>query len=332
MQRKLKIIVLMVCFSTLFLTSCTKKNNTLIFADAGKVWWLAPTTIAKEDSLFNKHGLDVQTFDVTTGLASKNAVLSGSADIGMVASTPLAMGAYTNESIVILCCYVESDKLLSVQSRKKEDGSILSKETAVQEQVAIVPSTISEFYLYRYLEKFNPTLFEKKQNNKLSEVHLRPPDVVNSMKANKKVNSAVIWEPFGKKMSTEANIEEFREGEIYNLSLYLITRPDVLKSKSNEIEQFVNAVKEASNLIESSKKMEIDKVRMQIEDLYDYETGWLLPLWFDVDFTVKDKEGDIENMQRFILEDAEIAFQLGKKEKPLKKEDIAHLFNYMNNR
>ena len=86
--------LLVLSFVIFLLQGCSDTaKNIILFADASTVWWTAPTIIARTHDLFTKEGLTVRTFDVTDGLASKNAVVSGNADIGLVASTPLAIGA-----------------------------------------------------------------------------------------------------------------------------------------------------------------------------------------------------------------------------------------------
>ena len=151
----------------LILNSCTNKDKELIYADASTVWWLAPTIIAQEQGFYKKNNLNIRTFDVRTGLASKNAVLSGSADVGMVAATPLAIGAYDKENIVVLASFVESGSLIA----------ILAKDTIITEPIALVKGTISQFYFFRYMEKHDST-FNLSTANYL---YMKPPALTNTL-------------------------------------------------------------------------------------------------------------------------------------------------------
>ena len=118
-MRSLTRFLFIFVFILIIAGSCSQFKSELIFADVSTNWWHAPTIIATNNEIikdidnnkknfFDKNDLRVNVFNVNSGLASKNAVLSGSADIGIVASTPLALGAYDKEKLVVLCSFVNS--------------------------------------------------------------------------------------------------------------------------------------------------------------------------------------------------------------------------------
>jgi len=313
-------IVLFICVLNL---SCRKEEkNKLIFAGASSVWWTAPTIVAVDHDLFSKYGLEVRTFDVLTGLASKNAVISGAADIGLVAATPLAMGAYSEEPVEILCRYAQSKSLIAILTRKEGDGAVTDKSKVVQEKVAIVPGTISEWYLYNFLKRYDPNNLAKKKEGKLDEVHLRPPDIPSVLR-KENANTGVIWEPFVTAVLSDSSnkFNVVREEDIYTVSLYLITRPDVRKKKREEVKAFVKAVDKACSMINDPN----EKIQYEIEKKYGYEAGSLDELWKKVDFSINQ---DAKIIKQEILDDIKIAIELGRT--PEKHEPkLDHLFEYI---
>lgn len=294
-------------------TSCGPSRDTLKFADASAVWWTAPTVVALDHNLFERHGIRVQAFDVQTGLASKNAVVGGTADVGLVASTPLAMGAYSRESVIVLGSYVESKSLLSLVTSESWDAA--SSGVIPQGPIAIVRGTISEFYLFEYLKKNG--LAAAKGTPEAPELAVRPPDIPNLLK-NGSAQSAVIWEPFAS-LAANSGFRANRYEDLYTLRLFLITRPEVLKKKRAALTKFVQAVDEACNLIRAKP----DDYRRELEAKYGYENGFLVPVWDKVDFSLRF---DYEQMKALIRKDAEISAQIGSTSGELPNLD--HLFDY----
>ncbi len=308
-------------------TSCNKPPNQseqLTLADASVVWWMGPGIIAQKQNLYEKYGLAVKSFDVQTGLASKNAVLSGSADVGLVASAPLATGAFNKENLVVLCSYVESNYLLSVVTPTSDgDASAFSQPVP---PVAIVKGTISEFYFYNYMTK---TLHASGEVVKgINQVNVKPPDVVNAVKSGD-AKSAAIWEPFGTMIvAADSNLKANRPADIYTHRIYIVTRPEVLQKKRSAIEKFVQSFQEASNLMKTDPKT----AKEIIKSTFPPQEQSMNDLWDKVDFSIKV---DYDKMKELILQDGEILFHLGLTPKDssgnprqLKPEDVQYLFNH----
>lgn len=326
----MKIVInYLVLFSTIGLlsqscNSCNNKNKTfdeLTLADASVVWWMAPGIIAQKDSLYEKNDLRVKSFDVQTGLASKNSVLSGSADIGLVASTPLALGAFNKEKLIVLCSYVESSNLISLITQ--QDTTTYSMP---QTPVAIVKGTISEIYFYNYLLKY----YEKDKERIIKDqLNIKAPDVLNAMKS-KDAKSAVIWEPFGTMIyeSNKTIFKENRSPDIYTHRIYIISTPEILKRKRIAIEKFVKSFNQACVFIKTNpiQAKEILKAAFPQQELS------MNALWDKVDFSLKF---DYDKMEELIFKDAEITYKLEQtpkdklgKLRQLKKQDLDYYFNH----
>ena len=318
------------CIAVIFLLSlhsCGFANSQLKFADAGKVWWTAPTIIARQDgwvdgsdsNLYTKNGLDLVAFDVNDGLTSKNAVLAGTADVGLVAATPLARGAYQkeNEKLVVLASYVEATNLLAIITEKETEATepIIPKPS-----IAIVPGTISEFYLHRYGEETS-TLDQIKT---LSKLRVKPPSVPDAINGDKDVKSAVIWEPFVSKIKNSNSdlYEVIRDENLYTLRLFLVTRPDVIKNKKDALVKFINSINEACEYINDNS----EESRKKIAAYLNHDEQELpASLWNDVNFKI---DFDYEKMQNLILEDVRLASEVDKEvENNISKSEIEKYFD-----
>jgi ABC-type nitrate/sulfonate/bicarbonate transport system substrate-binding protein len=295
-MKNVKYFFLTVIGTAILLQGCNSCNNKqkqdeLTLADASVVWWMAPGIIAQTDSLYSKNGLTIKAFDVQTGLASKNAVLSGSADIGLVATTPLALGAYNNDNLIVLCSYLQSNELISVVTTDDKDTSTYAKPHT---PVAVVKGTISELYLYNYLKNYYPNDMAAIMKNQLN---VKPPDIPNTIKRNAK--SACIWEPFASIMKEEDNTLKInRSPNVYNHRIYIVTTPKVLQEKRNAINKFVKSFEMACESIK------VDKTKTQESLLAKFpgQKASMLLLWDKVDFSM---QYDYDNMKGLMLKDAE---------------------------
>ncbi len=289
------------------------KIEKLIFADASKVWWTAPTIIAKSKGLFKKNNLKVNTFSVNTGLASKNAVINGNADIGLVASTPLAIGATKKEDILILGKYVSSSSLISILSEIDLDNSLCIKEnrecdTLIEQLTMLyVPKTISEFYLLTYLEKHGRLdLLKKLKQHSYKLAPPAIPKIFGTVEGNRKINMAVIWEPLASKIRKSEKhtlMQSEPDSSLYELALYLVTTKKVWEKKKKEILKFVKAVSEAEEYMNNNS----DEIRLFLEDKYGYDKGWLADRWNKVEFRFDTSS---EKIKRLIERDGELALKI----------------------
>lgn len=291
----------------------------LTLADANPVWWMAPAIIAKKEKLYKKNNLEIKSFDVQTGLASKNAVVAGSAEIGLVATSPLAMGAYRKENLVILASYIQSNHLLSLITPK--DAS--TEFPAPQEPLALVKGTISELYYVNYMNKYHPEI----DISKLNEVNVKPPDVPNTMKTGS-AKSAVIWEPFGTMITAKnPNLVATRRDSLYTVRLYIVTTPKVLKEKPKAVQKFVKAISDACVMLNTKPK-----AKAIVINTFPAQEVSLNMLWDKVEFEVKF---DYSNMKTLLLQEGNLMSKLGytpKDNKGISKKleikDIEYYFNH----
>ncbi|MEK7509585.1 MAG: hypothetical protein AAB605_02630 [Patescibacteria group bacterium] len=202
----------------------TKKAEiyTLRFAEGSGVWWSdTQSRLARERDLYAKHNLQVVSFSVATGLESKNAVVQGNADVGIVASAPLVNSASKNEEVIVLGSYMQSSELLSLVARERV------YDRWWEQPIGYVPGTISEFYLFSYLKAKG--LEDLYLSKKLNLVALTPSGIPTTF-AKEDVGVAVIWEPFASQMK-EAGVIAEALPNAYTLRTYIITSKDAWEQR-----------------------------------------------------------------------------------------------------
>ncbi|MDR2496189.1 MAG: ABC transporter substrate-binding protein [Tannerellaceae bacterium] len=299
-----------------------KKENELTLADASVVWWMAPGSIAQQDSIYEKNGLNVTAFSLQTGLQSKNAVISGAADIGLTATTPLAMGAFNKENLIVLCSYMESNSLLSLLTSAQTNSSQFPEP---ERPVAIIRGTISELYFYNYLRTYYPNV--RIDDAKQLSI-TQPADALNVMRGDN-AKSVVIWEPFATILSEKMpNLKVCRAEDVYTHRMYIVTTPEVLDKKRVAVQKFLKSFEQACELLNTNPA----KGKAILKAIFPQQESSMNMLWDKVNFSL---QFDYDAMKELILKDAQTAFELGQTPKDklgqlrqLKEEDLQHYFNY----
>lgn len=317
------IVLATIIISSLYSCGPDNTKDKLTLADASIVWWMAPGVIAQEKKIYDSNKLDLKSFDVQTGLASKNAVLSGSADVGLVASTPLAMGAFHHDNLIVLCSYVESKSLISLYTLTTDTA----RHPMPQAPIAVVKGTISEIYLFNYLNKYFKTETDKIIQN---ELNVAPPGIENAL-VHGDAKSATIWEPFGTIINTHNNkFKEVRDTDIYTHRIYIVTTPEVLKRKRSALEKFVKSFTDASKWIQKNPA----EAKALLTSKFQPQKASIEALWDKVDFSIHGRN-DYDEMKRLILKDAETATALHQtpkddsgKNRSLNETDLKYYFDH----
>jgi ABC-type nitrate/sulfonate/bicarbonate transport system substrate-binding protein len=271
----------------------------LILADSSISWWMAPTIVAHEKMLddqdfYTMNGIKVSTFDMQTGLASKNALLSGSADLGIVASTPLASGLQAKEDLLVLCSFVDSYHLLALLT--PSDTIEPPHYSPPEAPVALVEGTISQWYFLKYVRAH---FREKGYENALKVARAKPADIQNLLRNQKSAKSASIWEPYVTQIARkDPNLRINRDTTLYEHRIYLVTRPSVWKAKHKTIKLFIRSLQAASDYIRSNREL----VQKRLMSKFPEQKESMESLWEKVDFSIKF---DYANMKKLIYEDAE---------------------------
>lgn len=246
------------CLGIIAMSGCNgPPPGNITFGD-GVLFWTAPTKVARHEKLYEAQGLDVTIATFQTGLAAKNALLAGSVDVAMVATTPIASSVINGEEIRVIATYVVSDNLLKLVSIRTDDEIVLSDDRIRQDwsgdksRVGYVPGTISE----RMLDWLT-----KRVGIEPSQVKLQPGNIPSALIDNE-IDYGVIWEPMVFQLAAklaedhlagtpQRKVATQSAGPDQLVALHLITRPDVLDGRLEDLVKFVRAIHEACNLLNS---------------------------------------------------------------------------------
>ena len=109
------LIILITGISTLFLTSCEKKNNKIRVAEVTHSVFYAPQYIAMSEGIFEKYGLDVEVFLASGADKVMASLLSKDADIGL-------MGP---EASIYVYAQGKEDYAITFAQLTQKDGSFI---------------------------------------------------------------------------------------------------------------------------------------------------------------------------------------------------------------
>ena len=290
--RRLVVMLAVLLVST---AGCQRKGK-LTFALPTSDWWTAAPFLLKEsESFYRDQGIELDIVEVNSGLASKNSVLAGTADVGLSAATPLALAAAREEKLVILGTYLRSSGVVGLVRRADAPPGPIPPEP-----VAVVKSTISESFLYSYLaRKGNQGLVESKE---LHELATRPADVPAVLSSGS-ARSAVVWEPF---LSLAGRRDGFvvERGDDFEVNLYLLARPSVVREHPDDIARFLAAVTRACDYLRDHSP----QAQKQMEDHFRFPDHFLAEVWPLVHYEILD---DRARMTKEILREAQTARRLG---------------------
>ena len=249
---------------------------------------------------YRKHGLDVMSFDVPTGVKSREAVVQGSAKLGIAAAN--AISTATDEQLAkikILGSITQTSATVSIISREPIAQLDLNKAT-----IGYVPGTISEFYLVAYLRSIGQ--LERYTSQSLKLIKLPPTSLITAFMEGD-VTTVVPWEPFGEQIRILAadkklEIDIFRQQELYRQQIYLISRRDAPAKVQDGIKR---ALKDSCDYIEKNRK----SVAKKLEDDFKFKSGFLSnsDIWKSVSFKFIDDMNNIMSTLSGDLELAEIA-------------------------
>jgi ABC-type nitrate/sulfonate/bicarbonate transport system substrate-binding protein len=287
----------LVCISSLLITpGCRRDKGKLIFALPVADWWTAaPFLIPESGEMFKRRDLELVTLEVKSGLESKNAVVAGTADIGLSAATPLALAAARNEGLVILGTYLRATSIVGLVR-----PSALAANVVPPAPVGIVPSTISQSFLYYYLKQNG----QEKQllDRQLQTFTAKPADIPGLFNSNS-IKSAVIWEPFLSIAGEQPGLIADRNTP-FEVNLYIITRPSVLKDRPKAIEAFLGALDEACGFLRDNS----NQSRQNMEKRFGFRPDFLAASWPKVQYQVLNER---QRMEAEINRESETAKALG---------------------
>ncbi len=294
---KIKLLILVLCASIVVSCSENKENvqeqtQDITFANLVPLWWNAQPLLIDFDAIPD---VEIKTVELQTGKESKNIVLNGGADIGIVAASPLVLGAVSGESgYQIVARYMDGPELVGIFSTESENAGL-------NEPIAVVNGTVSEFVLRAHATR-NAIVIDDSTNM----LNTRPPSILSALK-NNDAKSAVIWEPFAQQIAEAEDLNlqySHYPKNLYSMKFFIIVNKKSYVEKRVAIDAVINEFANMSAFLVNDS----ESGRVRIEDLLNYPEGYLTDRWDRVDFTfVTDKE----TIERDLATEADIIIKAG---------------------
>jgi ABC-type nitrate/sulfonate/bicarbonate transport system substrate-binding protein len=218
--------------------------------------------VAKQQGLFEKHGLDVTVANFTSGKQCLDTVIGGGADIATTAEAPTTAAAMAKQPIAFLARTEYSDlKTLTAAS-----AGIVKLADLKGKRIAYTAGTGGDVYTQALLKKAGLSAAD------VSLINLRPQDMVNGM-ASGSIDAYNSWEPHitnGRK-ALAAKVSELDTRGIYAETFNIVVMQDYLAKHRPVVDAFLAALIEADTWMQAHREESITVVAnfvgMKREDL-----------------------------------------------------------------
>lgn len=229
--------------------------------------------IAKQKGFFDKHDLNVEVTNFTSGKKALDAVLGGGADVATTAEAPTTAAALSNQPIAFLARIEYSD--LKTLTRKAAGINTLADLRG--KKIGFTAGTGGEVYTANLL---------KKAGLKTSDVELTniPPHGLTAALAAGSIDAYNTWEPHifnGKKALGDAAQELDTKG-VYAETFNLVVLQDYLAKNKPAIERFLKAAIDAEAWIKANREEAIAVVAQTV----GLPKEELTPIWDDYVYNV----------------------------------------------
>lgn len=228
---------------------------------------------------FSDAGLNPTIIKRSKGPEIVDALVSGSADFGTLANTPLVFQALQGSDFVIFATIHSSDHDIKVVGHK--NAGIESGASLQGKRVGYVGGTFGEIFLNRYLAKHG---LDKDDISLISA----GPAQLRDLFLNKSLDTIIVWEPFIQDILNDPAVDKEEifldiDRSIYTGRIHLVARPQTLKQKRKEAESLVRALICGEGLSHKNP----DQVRNRLEAWLDRKPETLKEVFKPDDFRVE---------------------------------------------
>lgn len=228
---------------------------------------------------FSDAGLEPTIIKRSKGPEIVDALVSGSADFGTLANTPLVFQALQGSDFVIFATIHSSDHDIKVVGHKS--SGVRSGASLRGKRLGYVGGTFGEIFLNRYL---------KKHGLDMSDISLisAGPAQLRDLFLSRSLDAIVIWEPIIQDILNDpaTDGEEIFvdvDRSIYTGRIHLVARPQTLQEKRKEAESLVKALICGEELTREHP----NRVRDLLEEWLDRKPGTLSEVFVPADFHVE---------------------------------------------
>ncbi len=235
------VTIIMVLLSSVFFLSCTKnaeKKGMEVRLTTSKNVWCSLSLLADAKGYYKDEGLDVDLSFTDGGRYCMDALLSNSADAGMIVETNVSyLGYQENKTIAVVANVVRSTSIAIVGRRSSGINEI---SDLVGKRLGLVPAMQGEIFAHRVLEKHNVAI-DSVQIQKLQ------PKAITPALDKGAIDAASTWEPFvyacTRALGDDAVV--FRDPEAHKGYMHLAVRRDWAKQNPEIVNALLRALRKA---------------------------------------------------------------------------------------
>ena len=209
------------------------------------------TIVAKQQKLFEKHGLDVSVSNFTSGRQALEAVLGGGADIATTAEAPVTAAVMAKQKIAFLARMEYSD----LKSLTDASDKILKPADLKGKKIGYTAGTGGEVYTVTLLKAGNLT------KNDVTLVNLRPQDMGAALATNS-IDVMNTWEPHiaNVKKALGTKVKELDTKGVYAETFNIVTTQEYAGAKRDVTVRFLNALIDAEKWMKANRDQAIGVV------------------------------------------------------------------------
>jgi len=271
----------------------------------------APVYVALAKGFWEEEGLNITRKDFAAGRFCLDAILGGKADFGTVAEAPMVFAGLTGQKALIITTMASGDNEMKVIARK--DHGIVSPIDLRGKKVAALVSTVSEFFLYLFLDEHGMKMSD------INLVNLKPAEMPSAL-INGDIDAFAVWEPFvynaGKVLNEKATVLSAKG--LYDIPFNIVIPEELAQKYPETIKGILRGLVKAEQFIGTNRKEALEIISKEV----GLSAEALEELTTDIKFELRLNNSTIELMER----EAKWAIEAGYAPKDAKIPDYRSLF------
>jgi NitT/TauT family transport system substrate-binding protein len=272
------------------INSCTKKpplKKTNLVLAVNVTTYSAPVYVALAKGFWEKENLSITRKDFAAGRFCLEAILGGKADFGTIAEAPMVFAGLTGQKALIAATMASGDNEMKVIARK--DHGIVLPIDLKGKKIAALVSTVSEFFLYLFLDEHGMTMSDIKL------VNLKPAEMPSAL-TNGDIDAFTVWEPFvynaSKVLNEKATV--FTKKGLYDIPFNIVIPDELAQEYPETVEAILRGLNKAEQFIGTNRKEALEIISKEV----GLSTDVLEELTKDIKFELRLNDSTIELMER----------------------------------
>lgn len=205
----------------------------------------APVYVAQEMGFFKEEGLDVTLQPYVSGKDCLASVLSGTAEIGTVAETPIMLAALNGEKFSIIATISDSNQYQKIVARK--DRGITAPKDLIGKRIGMNAGTTTEYFLDALLTYYGIPM------ERTRKITAGPEGILAAL-AKGDIDAAVVWPPHTAKALTLLgnNALTLEDDKIYSIYWNIVTGQEFAQAHPETVKKLLRAFLRAERYINSN--------------------------------------------------------------------------------